>query len=46
MRLQALRPGWDMVFMARSAAAGAEYHELEGAVVKLLTRAQLLESSE
>jgi ribonuclease P protein component len=46
MRLQALRPGWDMVFMARSAAAGAEYHELEGAVVKLLIRAQLLESSE
>ena len=46
MRLQALRPGWDMVFMARSAAAGAEYHELEGAVVKLLTRAHLLESSE
>ena len=46
MRLQALRPGWDMVFMARSAAAGAEYDELEGAVVKLLTRAHLLESSE
>lgn len=46
MRLQSLKAGWDIVFMARSAAVGADYHELEGAVTKLLARAQLLESNE
>jgi ribonuclease P protein component len=46
MRLQSLKPGWDIVFMARSAAVGADYHELEGAITKLLARAQLLESNE
>jgi RNase P protein component len=46
MRLQSLKPGWDIVLMARSAAVGAEYHELGGAVNKLLARAQLLESNE
>ena len=46
MRLESLRPGWDIVLMARSAAVGAQYHELEGAVTKLLARAQLLESNE
>jgi ribonuclease P protein component len=46
MRLQSLKAGWDIVFMARSAASSADYHELEGAVTKLLARAQLLESNE
>ena len=46
MRLQSLKAGWDIVFMARSAAAGADYHELEGAIIKLLIRAQLLENNE
>ena len=46
MRLQSLKPGWDIVFMARSAAVGADYHELEGATTKLLALAQLLESNE
>ncbi len=46
MRLQSLKAGWDIVFMARSAAVGADYHELEGAVTKLLARAQLSESNE
>jgi len=46
MRLQSLTPGWDIVFMARSAAVGADYHQLEGAITKLLARAQLLESDE
>jgi ribonuclease P protein component len=46
MRLQSLRPGWDIVLIARSAAVKAEYHQLEGAVIKLLARAQLLESTE
>ena len=46
MRLQSLRPGWDIVLIARSAAADADYHQLERAVTKLLARAQLLESNE
>jgi len=46
MRLQLLRPGWDIVFIARSLAVDTDYHQLERAVTKLLTRAQLLESNE
>ena len=46
MRLQLLRPGWDIVFIARSAAVNTDYHQLEMAVAKLLARAQLLESNE
>lgn len=46
MRLQSLRPGWDIVFIARPVAANADYHQLERAVTKLLARAQLLESNE
>jgi len=46
MRLQSLRPGWDIVFIARPAAVDADYHQLEGAVTKLLAQAQLLGSSE
>jgi ribonuclease P protein component len=46
MRLESLKPGWDIVFMARAAAVGADYHQLEGAVTGLLARAQLLEYSE
>jgi ribonuclease P protein component len=44
MRLQSLRPGWDIVFMARSVAANTDYHQLKRAVTKLLARAQLLDS--
>jgi ribonuclease P protein component len=46
MRVQSLEPGWDMVFMARSAAADADYHKLEGAVIRLLGRARLLVNNE
>ena len=46
MRLESLRPGWDIVFIARSAAVNTDYHQLEMAVAKLLALAQLLESSE
>ena len=44
MRLQSLRPGWDIVFMARSLAVNTDYYQLKKAVTKLLARAQLLES--
>jgi ribonuclease P protein component len=46
MRVQSLKPGWDIVFMARSTAVCADYHELEGTITKLLARAQLSESDE
>ena len=46
MRLQPLRPGWDIVFIARSVAVRVDYRQLERAVTKLLARAQLLESNE
>jgi len=45
MRLQSLRPGWDIVFIARSVAVNTDYHQLERAVTELLARAQLLESN-
>jgi ribonuclease P protein component len=45
MRLQSLKPGWDIVFIARSVAVNVNYHQLERAVTSLLARAQLLESS-
>jgi ribonuclease P protein component len=46
MRPQSLKPGWDIVFMARSAAVDADYHQLESAITRLLARAQLLKSNE
>ena len=45
MRLQSLRPGWDIVFIVRSIAVNTDYHKLEIAVAKLLSRAQLMESN-
>ena len=45
MRLQSLRPGWDIVFIARPAAVNTDYHQLERAVTKILARAQLLENN-
>jgi len=46
MRLQSLRPGWDIVFMARSVAVDVDYHQLEEVITRLLARAQLLDSNE
>jgi ribonuclease P protein component len=43
MRAQSLKPGWDIVFIARPAAANSDYHQLERAVTDLLVRAKLLE---
>ncbi len=45
MRLQSLKPGWDIVFMARSAAVDADYHQLERAITRLLAQGRLLESN-
>jgi ribonuclease P protein component len=43
MHLQLVKPGWDVVFIARREAVTADYHQLEKAVTKLLTQAQLLQ---
>jgi ribonuclease P protein component, eubacterial len=45
MRLQSIKPGWDIVFIVRPVAVTAGYHQLKEAVIKLLTRAQLLEGN-
>jgi ribonuclease P protein component len=42
LRLASLKPGWDIVFIARRPAADAQYAELETAVKRLLSRAGIL----
>ena len=46
MKLQALKPGWDIVFIIRREAVAADFHQLEGDVTKLLAQARLLEESD
>ena len=41
-RLEPIRPGWDIVFIARPNAAAVDYHQLKKSVDKLLVRAHLL----
>ena len=43
MRWQSLKPGWDIVFIARQGTVIAEYSQMEKTVVQLLTRARLLQ---
>ncbi|MFU8796901.1 MAG: ribonuclease P protein component [Dehalococcoidia bacterium] len=45
LRAQSLKPGWDIVFIVRPQAAGADYRQLNRSVTGLLTRANLLESN-
>ena len=42
LRLTLIKPGWDIVFIVRPAAAGADYVSLEKSVRGLLSRARLL----
>ena len=42
VRLTSLKPGWDIIFIARPAAATADYGALRKLVVGLLSQAQLL----
>jgi len=42
LRLTPLEPGWDIIFIARPAAATTKYAELKKSVESLLSRAQLL----
>jgi ribonuclease P protein component len=42
-RLTAIKPGWDIVFIARPASARTDYAILKEAVNNLLSRARVLE---
>ena len=42
LRLAPLQPGWDIIFIARPAAATANYANLKRTIEGLLSRAQLL----
>ena len=46
LRLTPLQPGWDIIFIARSAAASADYARLNKSFKGLLSRARLLRSLE
>lgn len=43
LRVLILKAGWDVVISAKAAAARADFHELNRAVVDLLVKADLLE---
>jgi ribonuclease P protein component len=42
LRSVLLKPGWDIVIIARPQAAGASFTDLENLILSLLSRAQLL----
>jgi ribonuclease P protein component len=44
-RLTPYKPGWDIVFIARSAISEANYHQLKRAVEELTQRAKLLQEA-
>ncbi len=41
LRVMPLRPGWDIIFIARTPAADAKYEELKKSVESMLGRARL-----
>jgi ribonuclease P protein component len=45
-RLTNVKPGWDIVFIARPTAAAADYHQLKESMEKLLLRAHLTDKDE
>ena len=45
VKVQVLKPGWDIVFIARREAVAADFHQLERVVTNLLAQARLLERS-
>jgi len=42
LRLSPLSPGWDIILVARTAAAESDYHQLSESVAGLLSRAQVM----
>jgi ribonuclease P protein component len=45
-RTAQIKPGWDIVFIARQGAAEANYHEIKKSVEKSLLRAELVNKNE
>lgn len=45
-RVTNVKPGWDIVFIARPTAAVADYHQLKKSMEKLLLRAHLIDKDE
>lgn len=45
LRLPGIAPGWDVVFIARSAVVGATYTQIDQACERVLRRAQLMAPS-
>ena len=45
-RLTPIEPGWDIVFIARQAAATGNYHQIKKAMEELFRRARLLKAKE
>ncbi|MDD5039010.1 MAG: ribonuclease P protein component [Dehalococcoidales bacterium] len=46
VRIMPLKPGWDIVFIARPAAAAGDFTDLKSSVKDLLSRAHLLGTNE
>jgi len=42
LRLLVVKPGWDIVVIARRPVAGVDYHEINRSMTKLLNRLDLL----
>jgi ribonuclease P protein component len=45
-RIITIKPGWDIVFIARPEAVAADYHELKKSLEMLLLRAHLINKDE
>lgn len=46
LSMDRIRPGWDIIFVARRPIRSADYHEMEAACARLLWRAQLFVDGE
>ncbi len=42
LRMNAIQPGWDIVFIAKYPIRSADYHEIDAACARLIRRAHLL----
>ena len=46
LRMAQIRPGWDIILIARKPIRSADYHQIETACARLFRRAQLLMEEE
>jgi ribonuclease P protein component len=42
LRMDCIKPGWDLILIARNPIRSADYHDMEAACARLLRRAHLL----